>query len=142
MSERALILSYYFPPMNGPGTQHPLAFHRYLPLYGIDTHTLSSAYYGDENVDPALGLVPNTSYIPTWGPARFWQALYQAETLIQYRFPNYEHGFVPWHPFAYRNAGNWIREHDCTAIVSTWPQIANHQHEYERPYDRVKSQYQ
>lgn len=126
MTERALILSYYFPPMNGPGTQHPMAFHRYLPQHGIDTHTLSSAYYGDENVDPALGLVPNTSYVPTRGPSGFWRAIYQAETLIQYRFALYEHGLVPWLPLAYRHACRWIRTHDCTAIVSTSPPIANH----------------
>lgn len=126
VANQALILSYYFPPMNGPGTQHPLAFHRYLPHYGIETHVLTSAYYGDENVDSALDRIANTSYIPSHGPERLWRALYLAETKIQYRFGLYEHGILPWLPLAYRYACRWIREHGCTAIVSTSPPISNH----------------
>ena len=126
VADQALILSYYFPPMNGPGTQHPLAFHRYLPHYGIATHVLTSAYYGDENVDSTLDHIANTSYIPYHGPERLWRALFLAETKIQYRFGLYEHGILPWLPLAYRYACRWIREHGCTAIVSTSPPISNH----------------
>ncbi len=126
MAERALILSYYFPPMNGPATFHPVSFQRYLPLYGIDAHVLTSAYYGDENMDPSLGRFPNTSYVPSWGPASFWNALSMGETKIQYRFGLYEHGFLPWLPLAYNHACRWIRENRCTSIVSSSPPISSH----------------
>ena len=40
---KVLIVSYYFPPFNGPGTQHPTWFYRFLRDHGFDTIALTSS---------------------------------------------------------------------------------------------------
>ena len=68
---RVLIVSYLFPPFNGPGTQHPTWFYRYLREYGFETVALtSSVYFGTPDMSSALSQDPCVVQLPRGRNAR------------------------------------------------------------------------
>ena len=127
MAEKVLILSYYFPPMNGPATQHPLWFFRFLPEHGFETVALTSSIYSGENTDPASTLVSSNVYrLPEgqWS-GKLASLLSAAELHIQIRMGLWEHGFI-WSWFARRKAVKILKREAVAAIVSTSPSLAGH----------------
>ncbi len=126
MPEKVLVVSYYFPPMAGPATQHGMWFYKYLPEHGFETEVLTSAVYFGEHVDP---IIPNDGAhrVPysSWCQGLSYRLL-QAEVIVQLRAAGlWEHGF-PWSPFALREASRLIRKGGFRAIVSVSPSISSH----------------
>ena len=48
---RVLIVSFYFPPMNGPVVRQPLRLLHYLQEFGADPIVLTSSAYFGESLD-------------------------------------------------------------------------------------------
>ena len=105
--KRVLILSYYFPPDGGPGTQRALKFSKYLPDFGWSPIVVTRTEERERNrwepedkslegeigeettvirVAPAPGEIPPwVEECPTIGPARDWigPACEAAERIIR-----------------------------------------------------------
>jgi len=94
---RVLIVSYYFPPFNGPGAQHPDFFHRYLREQGFDTTAVTSAVYFNPNAAPLASPaeIPGVLHLPRqrWLRA-VCQRLYKTEMQVQLRMRRWQPGFV------------------------------------------------
>jgi len=126
MNERALIVSYYFPPMNGPVTQHPSWFMRFLPFYGIDGYVVASSVFFGENLGAPL-LDGNVHSVPYGKFAqRFARRLYQAEFVIQGKFGVWEHGFAWAAAFGIAEASRLIRSGGFKTVISASPSVASH----------------
>lgn len=54
MSERALIITYYWPPSGGPGVQRYLKFAKYLPRFGVEPIILTVQNPTYPILDPSL----------------------------------------------------------------------------------------
>jgi len=127
MADTILIISYYLPPMNGPATQHPSWFFRYLPDYGYRTIALTSSVYPGEPVDEDAALraadihrVPDGKWLREMS-----RYLGKIELSAQLKVGLWEHGFV-WTLFAIREALRIIEKERVTAIISTSPSVCSH----------------
>lgn len=124
---KALIVSYYFPPMNGPGAQHPHMFFRYLPEHGFETTAISTSLYSDESTRADFIPPGRVIYAPTSSVGkRILKPFYWAETLAQYRVDTYQHGFIPWNFVALRAAVRELKRERYSAIVSSSPSASSH----------------
>ena len=125
---RVLIISYYFPPFNGPGAQHPDFFHRYLPEQGLDTSTITSAvYYVPNEGSPPAPEVTNVYYLPRKNWARsLCRRLYKAEMQAQVRMGRWQPGFVWGALFASKVADQFIAEGGAEAMISVSPPVSSH----------------
>lgn len=113
--------------MNGPATQHPLWFFRFLPEAGFETMALTSAVYAGESIDHTSKFEhPSALRLPegklTIGLCRL---LSELELRVQLRMGMWEHGFV-WSWFAARRAIRILKTEKVAAIVSTSPSLASH----------------
>ena len=124
---RVLIVSFYFPPMNGPVVRQSLWLRRYLPEFGADPIVLTSSAYSGEILDtksPPLTervmRVPRTAL----GQKLSYQA-HKAEMLLQNRLGIWEHGFV-WSFLASRKAMKLHRRNPFDAMISISPSMASH----------------
>jgi len=126
MNAKALIVSYYFPPMNGPVIQHPISFLRFLPLYGLEPHVISSSVFYGENLGAPL-VEGNVHSVPAGKLARQCAChLYRAEFYIQGKLRVWEHGFAWGWVFAIREACRLIKAGGVRAIISISPSVASH----------------
>lgn len=124
---KALIVSYYFPPMNGPGAQHPYMFFRYLPEHGYETTAISTSLYSDESTRASFTPSGHVVYVPISRLGKkLLQPLTSAETMVQYGFNAYHHGFVPWSIAAMGAASRILRNGRYSAIVSSSPPASSH----------------
>ena len=123
---KVLIISYYFPPMNGPVTQHPTWFLRFLPLYGLESHIVSSSVFYGENLGAAT-LKGNVHAVPTGMLSqRFARQLYRAEFYIQWHLRVWDHGFTWAWAFGIDEACRLIDTGGVEAIISVSPPVASH----------------
>lgn len=124
-SGKALILSFHFPPVNGPAVQHALWFHRYLPEFGIETTTISSSAYAGEAVGEDTP-VKNRIRVPESALAsKISYRLHYAEMLLQNQLAVWEHGFV-WAEYAVRKAVSLLKTGEYTHIISVSPFTSSH----------------
>ena len=126
---KILIVSYYFPPFNGPGAQHPSWFHRYLGEQGFDTTAITSAvYYNPGAVPVALPeKIQNVLHLPESGWARsLCPRLYKAEMQVQVRMGYWEPGFVWGKMFAIPAAKRLLERDQFDAIISVSPTVTSH----------------
>jgi hypothetical protein len=126
---RVLIVSYYFPPFNGPGAQHPDFFHRYLREQGFDISTITSAVYFTPNAAPAAAPpeIPDVLHLPrqSWLRA-VCQRLYKAEMQVQVRMGRWQPGFVWGKLFASTAAERLLIDHPPDAMISVSPPVSSH----------------
>jgi hypothetical protein len=123
---RVLIVSYLFPPFNGPGTQHATWFHRYLREYGFDTVALTSARYFEQPRAEGAS-APDIWRLPDSPRARRLAShLYHAEMSIQQRLGLWDPGFVWSAVYAVPAASRGIRLQNFDAILSVSPTVASH----------------
>jgi hypothetical protein len=54
MTERVLVIAYWFPPIADAAAQRPVTFAKYLPSNGWAPIVLTAAHAGEHRVDPAL----------------------------------------------------------------------------------------
>jgi hypothetical protein len=90
---KVLIVSYYFPPFNGPGAQHPDFFHRYLREQGFETETVTSAVYYTPNAAPAAAPMetPGVLHLPRNPWLRtLCQSLSKTEMQVQLRMRRWQ----------------------------------------------------
>jgi hypothetical protein len=124
---RVLIVSYLFPPFNGPGTQHPTWFYRYLREYGFETVALtSSVYFGTPDVsspasDPCVVQLPRGH-----SARRLTYQLYRAELWAQLRFEAWEPGFAWGGMFGVPAATKLLKRERFAAMISVSPTISSH----------------
>ncbi len=130
MSEKILIVSFYFPPVNSPGTQHPTWFFRFLRDYGFETVALTSSVYVAENLtaepltDPGILDLPRAPQGSLTRRLTF--RMYQAEMIIQSSFDYWEHGFVWSKLFAQPAARRLLRRERFAGMISVSPSVASH----------------
>ncbi len=123
---RALVFSYYFPPMNGPVTQHPTWFFRYLPLYGLESHVISSSVFFGESLG-APSLSGNVHSVPAGRLAqRCAYGLCRLEFHIQARLRIWEHGFAWARAYGIGEACRLIQAGGFDAVISVSPSMASH----------------
>lgn len=122
----AIVVSFYFPPMNGPATQHPFWFYRFLPDYGIATTVITSSTYAGENIDESNQLShPRIRHIPQRKSRQLSRYLHALELKVQNRIGIWDHGF-PWALWALHEAADLNKRARITGMVSTSPSIASH----------------
>jgi len=126
--------------MNGPVTQHPIWFFRYLPQYGLESHVISgSAFYGESLGAPPL--TGNVHSVPTGSLARhFDHELCRLEYHIQLKLRVWEHGFAWAWAYGIGEASRLIRTGGFEAIISVSPSMASHWAAYriKRRFPAVK----
>ena len=126
MRPKVLVVTYYFPPMNGPVTQHPTWFFRFLPEYGLEPHVVSSSVFYGENLGAPL-LKGCVSSVPSGKLAqRYAYQLYRAEFYIQGKLHVWDHGFAWGRAFGIREACRLIKAGGVQAMISVSPSIASH----------------
>lgn len=126
---KLLVASYFFPPFNGPGAQHPDFFHRYLGEYGFDSTAVASAIYFNSGASPspAPERKQGVLHLPESGWARsLCPRLYKTEMQIQVRMGYWEPGFVWAKLFASPAAEKLIEQGRFDAVISVSPPIASH----------------
>ncbi len=124
---RVLIVSFYFPPMNGPVVRQPLRLLHYLQEFGADPIVLtSSAYFGESLDEKSPPLTERVIRVPANSLAQklSYQA-HKAEMLVQNRLGVWEHGFV-WSFAAIRKAMKLHRQNPFDAMISISPSMASH----------------
>ncbi|GAI50229.1 unnamed protein product, partial [marine sediment metagenome] len=127
---KLLILSYYWPPLGGPGSLRPVKFSKYLSKFGVDPIILTRKNIAYHSIDNKLGdEVKNLKIIKTESPdpARllylmgmriYHPRLWQRPIKQAINFPDHK---LPWFPFAY-NAGSKI---DFDSIFVTAPPFSS-----------------
>ena len=126
---KVLVLSYYFPPFNGPGAQHPAWFHRYLPDSGIEAQAVTSAIYYTPGSTPTPWpeRTPGVLHLPESAWARsLCPRLYKAEMQVQVRLGHWEPGFVWGKVFALPAARRLLERGQFSAILSVSPTVSSH----------------
>ncbi len=144
--KKVLIISYYWPPAGGPGSQRAVKFAKYLPEFGWEPVVLSVRKGEFAYLDPSLESDVSASVIvhrtPSIEPFLFYKKmtglksdesipiaqLMQKKTGFKNRIFNWIRAnlFVPdarigWIPFARRAAKQIIRDHQINLIFITSP---------------------
>lgn len=124
---KVLIVSYVFPPLNSPGTQHPAWFYRFLRDYEFETYAVTSSVYYGMPVGPPVPPDPCVFRTPE-GPRlkRLFHHLYHAELWAQLRFNTWEPGFVWGGLSGISAATQLLKRERFAAIISVSPTIASH----------------
>lgn len=126
MLPRVLIASYYFPPFNGPVTQHPQWLLRYLPEFGFDPHVLSSSmFYGEDTSAPP---VPGNVHAVPLG-ARAQQtalALARLEMYAQVKARMWDLGYAWAATVGYPAACRMIDRGGFVGVLSISPSTSSH----------------
>lgn len=125
MSNRVLVVSFYFPPFSGPAAQHAVWFHRYLRDFGFDTVALTSSVYFRESanepeIPDGVWRVPISDF-----GRRLSHHLHHAEAWGQARLRMWDRGFA-WSCFAIQRAQRLLEQSEFTAMVSVSPSISSH----------------
>ncbi|TET62903.1 MAG: hypothetical protein E3J47_02835 [Candidatus Stahlbacteria bacterium] len=127
---KLLILTYYWPPLGGPGSLRPVKFSKHLSKFGVDPIILTRKNIAYHSIDNKLGdEVKNLKIIKTESPdpARllylmgmriYHPRLWQRPIKQAINFPDHK---LPWFPFAY-NAGSKI---DFDSIFVTAPPFSS-----------------
>jgi hypothetical protein len=126
MLPRVLVVSYYFPPFNGPVTQHALRLLRYLPQFGYEPHVLSSSVFHGENssAPPVPGNVHSVPHDERG--RRLALALGRAEMYAQVKARMWDMGYAWATAFGYRAACRVIDVGGFEGIVSISPSVSSH----------------
>ncbi len=122
---KLLIVSYYWPPLGGPGSLRPVKFAKYLPKFGIEPIVLTRKNIAYHSMDEELiGETKNLTVIKTESldPARISYIM----GLRKYRPKswhraikesiNFPDNKLAWLPFAY-HAGTKI-DYDCIMVTA------------------------
>jgi hypothetical protein len=120
---RALIVSFYFPPVNTPAAQHALWFHKFLPEDNVETSAVTSSVYFDtapENPPPRTDILR----LPA-RRRRFWRIVYKLEMHVEVRQRVWDPGVI-WSQIALSAASRHVSRGKFTALVSVSPSIAGH----------------
>ena len=126
-TNKVLIVSFYFPPVNSPGTQHPTWFFRFLRDYGFETIALTSSVYVAENLNAEPLVDPGVLDLPRGAlTKRLTFRLYQTELVIQSSQDYWEHGFVWSYLFAQPAARRLLKRDSFAAMISVSPSIPSH----------------
>jgi len=124
---KALILSYYFPPFNGPGAQHPSWFYRYLPEHGVSTHAFASALYFNEQYGAPPVSDARVQRLPAGAQAQRWATwLYRKEMQVQLRVGYWEPGFAWARLYGIPAVRRLLDREPCDAMISVSPPISSH----------------
>jgi len=125
---KVLIVSYYFPPFNGPGAQHPDFFFRYLKEQGFDVTAITSAVYYNPNATPTdpAPRTPGVLYLPEpdWVRA-LCPRLFRAEMQVQVRRRRWQPGFV-WAKLFAIGAAKRVLAHGGNTMISVSPPVSSH----------------
>jgi len=125
-----LIISYYWPPLGGPGALRPVKFSKYLPQFGIESVALTCKNIAYHSIDEELGgelKNMKTFRTESLDPARILYLLgirkyhpkkWQLPIKQAVNFPDNK---VPWLPFAYSAA----RKIKFDAIFVTAPPFSS-----------------
>ena len=112
---RLLLISYYWPPLGGPGAIRPVKFAKYLPQFGIFPIVLTRKDIAYHSLDSELGseledlqVLRTESFDPArvlylLGKAHFGPKRWQAPVRQLINFPDNKIG---WIPFAYVGVRN------------------------------------
>ncbi|MBV8842299.1 MAG: hypothetical protein JO307_05760 [Bryobacterales bacterium] len=126
---KVLIVSYYFPPFNGPGAQHPDFFFRFLREEGFETTAVTSAVYYNPNAAPPelVPRGPGVSYLPERGWVRaLCPRLYKTEMQIQVRRGRWQPGFLWAKLFAVGAAERLLARGGSNVMISVSPPVSSH----------------
>ena len=126
MPPRILIVSYYFPPFNGPVTQHALRLLRYLPQFGYEPHVLSSSVFHGENASapPVAGNVHSVPHGPRGREVAL--ALGRAEMYAQVKARMWDMGYAWAATFGYPAACRMLDVGGFEGIISISPSVSSH----------------
>jgi glycosyltransferase involved in cell wall biosynthesis len=144
--KKVLIISYYWPPAGGPGSQRAVKFAKYLPDFGWEPVILTVRKGEYTYLDPSLESDISAKMIvrrtPSIEPFLFYKKiaglksgesipiaqLMQKKTGFKNRIFNWIRAnlFVPdarigWIPFARKTAKQLVRDHQINMIFSTSP---------------------
>jgi hypothetical protein len=123
---KILIVSFYWPPVNSPGTQHPTWFFRFLPDFGYETRALVSSSFFAEILTAPRYDAPGVIALPESPLGRkLATRFYQTELWWQQPLRLWEHGFY-WGWMAIRAADRLLRKERFTGMISVSPSIASH----------------
>ena len=139
MSQRVLLIAYYFPPLGLSGVQRVAKFAKYLPEFGWDVSVLTAlpgTYFAyDESLlkemeRPGVTIHRTSSVDPTRIPfkkniqlpsdSRVRWTSYLSQSLFQ---PDNKIG---WYPFAVRRGKALLAEQEHHAILSSAPPYTAH----------------
>ena len=145
---KALIITYYFPPLGGGGTQRTLKFVRYLPEYGWEPYvlTVEDAHHlaQDESLLSEIPEELSVTRTRAFLPARFFrkatnhhpESLSLEKSIVRQMFDFlkklfYTVIFIPdefigWVPFAVRTGKHLIKKHELDVIYSSGPPNTAH----------------
>jgi glycosyltransferase involved in cell wall biosynthesis len=124
--KKLLMISYYWPPLGGPGSLRPVKFAKYLPQFNIEPIVLTRKDIAYHSIDTELNQdVAQTTVIRTESldPARILHLMgmrtyrpqaWQRPIKQKLNFPDHK---LPWMPFAF-SAGIKLN-YDC--IYATAP---------------------
>jgi glycosyltransferase involved in cell wall biosynthesis len=116
IKKKLLIISYYWPPLGGPGSLRPVKFSKYLPQFGIEPIILTRKNVAYHSIDKELGKEAKELRViktESLDPARilyltglkiYRPKVWQKPIKQGLNFPDHK---LPWLPFAY-NAGNKV----------------------------------
>lgn len=124
MPDKALVVSFYFPPLNTPATQHPAWFFEFMKDWGIDTTAVTSSVYFPGEA-PEAPPADDIIRVPVKYARRFWRQVYRAELLVQGHSGCWNPSFI-WAEIAARAAVRLLRNDRFSSMVSTSPTVASH----------------
>ncbi len=114
-SQRVLLISYYFPPLNTSGAARPYRLFKFLPRSGYSVDVLTA-------VKQPGGGVPGVHHVPdTWGPLG-------ANTRLDWTIRRlcFQNDGPTWIPRAAAAAARLCRAARPAAVISTSPSINTH----------------
>lgn len=109
-NKKILIVTYYWPPLGGPGSLRPVKFAKYLPLFGLTPVILTRKNIAYHSYDDEIGEdVRNTKVLRTDSidPARMLYLMGMRKYNVSRwhgsikRTINFPDNKTPWVPFAY-----------------------------------------
>lgn len=108
---KALLVSFSYPPVGGPGLERALELARALPALGIETHVLSREHGGDGESEPA-------ARVPT-------QAWVHRARHLGGTVPALDEGLT-WNLTAIPAAVRLVRAHHIDSVVTVAPPHSVH----------------
>jgi len=134
------MVSYYVPPLGGPGIQRVLKFAKYLPRFGWEAVILGvkpiAYHFYDESLEKELRwikIVKTESLDPTRILARiFGKSQEVVRKAHKGRLDRLSRWFIPidsrlpWVPFAVKEGKKLISKYSFNVIVSSSPPLSTH----------------
>ncbi len=129
MNRKALLINYYYPPINNGGIQRILNFKKYLPEYGFDTAIITTNSYGilDDDQEERVFRFPDSGvdYTNRYNNRGIKVFLFRSIRRLKVYFGLITDGKYYWKKEAVKHLDELLKTHQFDIVIASYPTPVN-----------------